>query len=111
LAGFAGQGLHAPQKKSATGAVLRPPCATVYGLPYMALLEDERFEVTLRGLSPRELEVRAEGECAKHFGETGWRFCERTCAPCLVTLGGRVRLYEGHYVAEAQHSVQAIPGR
>jgi len=60
----------------------------------------ERFEFTVRGFSPRELEARAEGECARHFGEKGFRMCERTCAPCLVSLGGRVRLYEAHVVAE-----------
>ena len=66
----------------------------------MAVTEDERFEVVVRGFSPRELEVRAEGACARHFGEEGWQLCEKTCFPCLVSLGGRVRLYEGHFVAE-----------
>jgi len=64
------------------------------------MLAQERFEVTVRGFSPRELEARAEGECARHFGEKGFRMCERTCAPCLVSLGGRVRLYEARVVAE-----------
>jgi hypothetical protein len=73
----------------------------VYGVPYkMAATAPERFEVTLRGFSPRELEQRAEGECARHFGDEDWRMCEKTCAPCLVSLGGRVRLYEAHFVAE-----------
>jgi hypothetical protein len=66
----------------------------------MTACEAERFEVRIRGFSPRELEERAEGECARHFGERGWRLCEKTCAPCMVTLGGRVRLYEARFVAE-----------
>jgi len=74
----------------------------VYGVPYMTSVE-ERFEVTIRGFSPRELEARAEGECARHFGEQGFKVCERTCLPCLVSLGGRVRLYETHVVAEPNH--------
>jgi hypothetical protein len=66
----------------------------------LAASEGERYEVTLRGFSPRELWTRAEGACARHFGEQGWQMCEKTCAPCLVSLGGRVRLYEAHFVAE-----------
>jgi hypothetical protein len=69
-------------------------------VPYMATSERERFEVVLRGFSPRELEERAEGECARHFGDNGWQMCEKACAPCLVSLGGRVRLYEARFVAE-----------
>jgi hypothetical protein len=61
---------------------------------------EQRFELKLRGFSPRELQARAEGECAKHFGEHGWQICEQQCKPCLVSLGGRVRLYEATVVAE-----------
>jgi hypothetical protein len=71
----------------------------MYGVPYMAAVE-ERFELTIRGFSPRELCARAEGECAKHFGERGWQICEQRCRPCLVSLGGRVKLYEATVVAE-----------
>jgi hypothetical protein len=68
-------------------------------VPYMATV-DQRFEITLRGFSPRELSARAEGECARHFGDRGWQVCEHKCEPCLVSLGGRVRLYEATVVAE-----------
>jgi hypothetical protein len=73
----------------------------------MSALE-EQFELRLRGFSPRELQARAEGECAKHFGEQGWQICEHTCRPCLVSLGGHVRLYEARVVAEP---AIAQPGR
>ena len=57
------------------------------------------LELTLRGFSPRELQVSVERECRKHFGGCAWRADEETCVPCMATLGGRVRLYETHVVA------------
>ena len=66
----------------------------------MSAMAEEHFEVTLRGFSPRELRATAERECRKHFGECAWRIEEQTCIPCMGTLGGRVRLYEAHFVAE-----------
>jgi hypothetical protein len=73
----------------------------MYGVPYMTASASvsDQFELTLRGFSPRELTVRAERECRKHFGECAWRIDEATCVPCMGTLGGRVRLYEAHVVA------------
>jgi hypothetical protein len=68
-------------------------------VPYMAA-DEQRFEVRVRGFSPRELQSRVEGECAKHFGEHGWQICEQTCKACMVSLGGHVRLYEATVVAE-----------
>ena len=80
----------------------------MYGEPYMKQVERnaERIELrdespdagrslrlTLRGFSPAELRARAEQECACHFGEREWALAE--------TLGGRVRLYEGRFVATA----------
>jgi hypothetical protein len=62
--------------------------------------QEERIELKLRGFSPRELHERAEGECAKRFGEAGWQICEERCKPCLISLGGHVRLYETTVVAE-----------
>jgi hypothetical protein len=59
----------------------------------------ERFEVTLRGFSPRELTATAERECARHFGECQWKISEASVCPCLVSIGGRPRLYEARFVA------------
>ncbi len=82
----------------------------MYGVPYMtasgsasqSLRLTQSLELTLRGFSPRELTVRAEHECRRHFGECAWRIDEATCVPCMGTLGGRVRLYEAHIVAHEQ---------
>lgn len=71
----------------------------MYGVPYMSAAADEHFELTLRGFSPRELELTAARECRKHFGECAWRIEEQTCVPCMGSLGGHVRLYEAHIVA------------
>jgi hypothetical protein len=65
----------------------------------MSTSAGESFELTLRGFSPRELTQTAERECRRHFGECAWRIDEATCAPCMGTLGGHVRLYEAHIVA------------
>jgi hypothetical protein len=71
----------------------------VYGVPYMTGSASESFELTLRGFSPKELSAQAERQCRKYFGECAWQIDEATCVPCMGTLGGRVRLYEAHFVA------------
>jgi len=59
-----------------------------------------RASVTVRGFSPAELRRRAALDCGKVFGSDGdWRFTQEQIAPCLVSIGGRVRLYEGHFEA------------
>ena len=73
---------------------LRAREATMYGVPYMTASASEPFAFTLRGFSPRELDLQVERECRKHFGECAWKIEEATCAPCMGTLGGRIRLYE-----------------
>ncbi len=75
----------------------------MYGVPYMTASASRPFDFsfTLRGFSPRELDAQAERECRKHFGECAWKIEEATCAPCMGTLGGRVRLYEARIVATA----------
>jgi hypothetical protein len=60
---------------------------------------EERYEVRLRGFSPRELQRRAEHAAACHFGTCPFRVEEATVTPCMVSCGGRVRLYEAHLVA------------
>jgi hypothetical protein len=74
----------------------------MYGVPYMtASAREESFSFTLRGFSPSELDAQAERECRKHFGECAWKIDEATCAPCMGTLGGRIRLYEARIVASS----------
>lgn len=77
-----------------------PPLpVSVYGVPYMDSELDPVFQVTLRGFSRSELAVRAKRQCALHFGAEGFRVEEQACVPCVCSLGGRVRLYEAHFVA------------
>lgn len=56
----------------------------------------DRFELTLRGFSPAELKVCADKKCSNF----GLKVCESEIRPCMVSPGGHVRLYEGHFVAE-----------
>jgi hypothetical protein len=58
--------------------------------------EQDGLELTLRGFSPEELKACAEKRCA-YFG---LKVCESEIRPCMVSPGGRVRLYEGHFRAE-----------
>jgi hypothetical protein len=56
--------------------------------------------VRVRGFSPADLRRRAALDCGKVFGSDGdWRFTQETIVPCLVSIGGRVRLYEGRFEA------------
>jgi hypothetical protein len=64
--------------------------------------------VTVRGFSPAELRRRAALDCGKVFGGDGdWRFTQERIAPCLVSIGGRVRLYEGRFEATCSSAVSA----
>jgi len=60
---------------------------------------DERtqdsLELTLRGFSPEELKACAEKRCACY----GLEVKEAEIKPFMVSPGGRVRLYEGHFRA------------
>jgi len=81
----------------------------VYGAPYRmnkraTRTDDATLEVTVRGLTPADVEACAARECCKHFGETGWSFGACEVKPCMKSLGGRVRLYEGRFVASASPS-------
>ena len=53
------------------------------------------LELTLRGFSPEELKACAEKRCAC----SGLEVREAEIKPCMVSPGGRVRLYEGHFLA------------
>ena len=56
---------------------------------------DESLELRLRGFSPEELKACAEKRCACF----GFEVREAKITPCMVSPGGRVRLYEGHFLA------------
>ncbi|HLJ21842.1 MAG TPA: hypothetical protein VKU84_16670 [Stellaceae bacterium] len=58
--------------------------------------QEDRLELTLRGFSPEELRACAEKRCACY----GLEVKKAEIRPCLVSLGGHVRLYEGRFVAE-----------
>jgi hypothetical protein len=53
------------------------------------------LELTLRGFSPEGLKACAEKRCACY----GLEVKEADIRPCMVSPGGRVRLYEGHFLA------------
>ena len=55
----------------------------------------DSLELTLRGFSPEQLRACAEKRCAFY----GLKVCESDIKPCMVSPGGRVRLYEGHFLA------------
>jgi hypothetical protein len=78
----------------------------VYGLPYMGVVEAPPAggarTIVLRGFSPAELRRHAEAKCRSAFGDDSWRITDEAFVPCLVSLGGRVRLYEGRF-----HAVRA----
>lgn len=60
-----------------------------------------RERLVLTGLSPRELRERARCRFDAKFGPGCWRLCSEDAKPCLVSLGGRVRLYECKFEAVA----------
>lgn len=75
----------------------------MYGQPYMsAVAAASTGTIVLRGFSPAELRRHAEKSCSAAFGDGAWRIDDETFVPCLVSLGGRVRLYEGRF-----HAVRA----
>ena len=54
--------------------------------------------IVVRGFSPGELRRQAEKRC-RAFGDDAWRITDESFTPCLQSLGGRVRLYEGRFHA------------
>ncbi len=58
---------------------------------------EDCVELTLRGFSPAELRACAERRCACY----GLELREARIRPCMVSPGGRVRLYEGRFLARA----------
>jgi hypothetical protein len=55
--------------------------------------------VVVRALSPSDCRRQAACICDRKLGDQCWRFTNESIAPCLVSLGGRARLYEGRFQA------------
>ncbi len=49
--------------------------------------------LVVRGLSPADIRRQAARRCTP-----GCQLIEQCVTPCLVTAGGRVRLYEGRFL-------------
>ena len=62
-------------------------------------ISDDRALVVVRGFSPADLRLRAARECGRALGSSGWQFTQEKIVPCMVSIGGRVRLYEGRFEA------------
>jgi hypothetical protein len=60
----------------------------------------DRASLVMRGFSPSDLKRRASRDCGQVFGRDGaWGFTREEIVPCMVSIGGRVRLYEGRFEA------------
>jgi hypothetical protein len=59
----------------------------------------DEVSVILRGFSPDDLKKRALGECGRVFGDCPFQLTRSEVVPCMVSAGGRVRLYEGRFSA------------
>ena len=55
--------------------------------------------IVVRGFSPTELRRQAEKKCRAAFGDDAWRITGESFTPCVQSLGGHVRLYEGRFNA------------
>ncbi len=62
-------------------------------------------EFTVRGFTRSEIETCAARRCCERFGETGWSYSACEVTPCLRSVGGRVKLLEGRFVAVATAAV------
>lgn len=60
---------------------------------------ENEVSVVLRGCSPDALRARALGECGRVFGDCPFQVTRADVVPCMVSAGGRVRLYEGRFSA------------
>ena len=77
----------------------RPTCGIVRSMT--AVLAEHSASIVLRGVSPQRMHLRATREFDTRFGARSWRLEGERFTPCLVTIGGRVRLYEGRFDAIA----------
>jgi len=55
--------------------------------------------IVVRALSPTDCRRQAACICDRKLGERCWRFTDEAISPCMVSVGGRVRLYEGRFHA------------
>lgn len=62
----------------------------------------EPVEIVVRALSPAGLRAQSARVCRQRFPAGGWRLSEPVVRPCLVSLGGRVRLWEGRFEVTAR---------
>jgi hypothetical protein len=60
---------------------------------------DNEVSVVLRGFSPDDLKKRALCECGRVFGDCPFQLTRADIVPCMLSAGGRVRLYEGRFSA------------
>jgi len=67
----------------------------VYGVPYME--QPAEAPVVVRALSVADCRRQAACICDRKLGEHCWRFTAESVTPCLKTIGGRARLYEGKF--------------
>jgi len=82
---------------------------TMYGLPYkMVDVRAHRATVVVRALSAPDARRRAVRECRRALGDREWRIASETIVPCLVSLGGRPRLYEGRFVVSSSRAGSPI---
>ena len=65
----------------------------------MAAVAPERDpqEIVVRASCRAALEGRAVKECRRRFGDCPFQLSEGTVCPCMVSLGGHVRLWEARF--------------
>lgn len=59
--------------------------------------EENRVEVVLLGLARNEMRRRALSECRSALGDQGVELHGEAFRPRLVSISGRVRLWEGSF--------------
>jgi hypothetical protein len=67
----------------------------------LAEITEGKVGIVVRGVASGDLRRRALCECERIYGPGGYRLCSESFRPCMVSLGGHVRLWEGRFEAEA----------
>jgi hypothetical protein len=62
-------------------------------------------EIVVRACCRVALEGRAAKECRRRFGDCAWQLSETAVCPCMVSLGGHVRLWEGRFRVQTAPAV------
>jgi hypothetical protein len=68
----------------------------------MTAAVEEHSSLVLRGLSSRDCRRRATCLFDERYGTGCWKLCGEESKPCLVSIGGRVRLVECRFEAERE---------